>query len=196
MPLVRYRLSDRTRWKRGPVRLRACVPDDRTASRGKFEDAITGGNGAPVSASVLTFAFKGLENIRKSQVAQVGPASWELRVVPMPGFRPADQQHLVDNIHHLVDPVVAVKIVLKDDLPNTAAGKFRWVVNEYRATDPPACIRHTAAHRPPPDLRLTAFAHRAAPEPEPTGPNGSRRCCRKSTRCTPTWRRPNICPAW
>jgi phenylacetate-CoA ligase len=54
----------------------------------------------------------------------------------MPGFGPADQQRLVDNIRHLVDPLVAVKIVLKDDLPNTAAGKFRWVVNEYRPEPP------------------------------------------------------------
>jgi phenylacetate-CoA ligase len=63
---------------------------------------------------------------------QVGPARWEVRVVPMARFGPADQQRLVDNIHHLVDPDVFVKIVLKDNLPNTAAGKFRWVVNEYQ----------------------------------------------------------------
>jgi phenylacetate-CoA ligase len=84
-----------------------------------------------VSPSVLTFAFKGLQHIRKSQVAQVGPARWEVRVVPMAGFGPADQQRLVDNIHQLVDPEGAVDIVLKDDLPATAAGKFRWVVNEH-----------------------------------------------------------------
>jgi phenylacetate-CoA ligase len=81
---------------------------------------------------VLTFAFKGLEHIRKSQVVQVGPARWEVRVVPMARFGVADQQRLVDNVHHLVDPDVFVKIVLKDDLPNTAEGKFRWVVNEYQ----------------------------------------------------------------
>jgi phenylacetate-CoA ligase len=130
MPLVRFRLGDRTRWKPGQCACGRVFPMIEPVT-GKFEDSITGGNGAPVSASVLTFAFKGLEHIRKSQVAQVGPASWEVRVVPMPGFSAADQQYLVDNIHHLVDPLVAVKVVLKDDLPNTAAGKFRWVVNEF-----------------------------------------------------------------
>jgi hypothetical protein len=35
---------------------------------------------------VLAFAFKGLESIRKSHVAQVGQGSWEVRLVPMPGF--------------------------------------------------------------------------------------------------------------
>jgi phenylacetate-CoA ligase len=131
MPLVRYRLSDRTRWKRGDCACGRAFPMIESVS-GKFEDAITGSGGAPVSASVLTFAFKGLEHIRKSQVAQVGAASWEVRVVPLPGFTPAHQQYLVDNIHRLVDPYVVVKVVLKDELPNTAAGKFRWVVNEYQ----------------------------------------------------------------
>jgi phenylacetate-CoA ligase len=31
----------------------------------------------------------------------------------------------------LVDPHVAVKVVLKEGIPTTAAGKFRWVVNEF-----------------------------------------------------------------
>ena len=52
-------------------------------------------------------------------------------MVPLPGFTLADQKLLVDNIHQLVAPYVAVKIVLKDDIPTTAAGKFRWVVNEF-----------------------------------------------------------------
>lgn len=130
MPLVRYRLSDRTRWKRGECACGRAYPMIEAVT-GKFEDRLTGSNGAAVSASVLTFAFKGLANIDKSQVAQVGPASWEVRVVPLPGFSLTDQQLLVDNIHQLVDPHVAVKIVLKDELPTTAAGKFRWVVNEF-----------------------------------------------------------------
>jgi phenylacetate-CoA ligase len=133
MPLVRYRLSDRTRWKPGSCACGRAFPMIESVT-GKFEDCITGSNGASVSASVLTFAFKGLANIRKSQVAQVGPASWEVRVVPLPGFSQADQQKLIDNIHQLVDPHVAVRLVLKDDLPNTAAGKFRWVVNEAPQT--------------------------------------------------------------
>lgn len=134
MPLVRYRLSDRTRWKRGCCACGRQFPMIEFVT-GKFEDCITGGHGEPVSSSVLTFAFKGMSNICKSQVAQVGPASWEVRVVPLPGFTAADRQQLVDNIHQLVDPHVAVRVVLRNDIPNTAAGKFRWVVNEF---NPPA----------------------------------------------------------
>lgn len=138
MPLVRYRLSDRTGWKSGDCACGRAFPMIEAVA-GKFEDTLTGGHGAPVSASVLTFAFKGLANIRKSQVAQVGPGRWEVRIVPAPDFTQRDQHDLVDNIHRLVDPHVAVKVVLKDDLPNSAAGKFRWVVNEcHPSKDPPA----------------------------------------------------------
>ena len=132
MPLLRYRLSDRTRWKPGTCSCGRPFPMIEPVT-GKFEDSITGSGGAVISPSVLTFAFKGVENILKSQVAQTGPARWEVRLVPGPAFTSADQARLLDNIHCMVDPGVSVDIVLKDALPNTAAGKFRWVVNEMHA---------------------------------------------------------------
>jgi phenylacetate-CoA ligase len=97
---------------------------------GKWEDRIFGSNGAFVSPSVLTFAFKGVQNIKKSQVAQVAAERWEIRLVPAPEFGADDQHKLVDNIHKLVDPGVSVDVVLRDEIPCTASGKFRWVVNE------------------------------------------------------------------
>jgi phenylacetate-CoA ligase len=131
MPLVRYRLSDRTRWKRGHCLCGRPFPVIEPVT-GKLEDRITGGDGSEVSPSVLTFAFKGVENVRKSQVAQVGPGLWELRLVPDAHFSQADRDKLLYNIHHLVDATVQVNVVLRDELPNTAAGKFRWVVNEWQ----------------------------------------------------------------
>ena len=131
MPLVRYRLSDRTRWISGGCRCGRRFPMIEPVT-GKLEDSIFGSRGAFVSPSVLTFAFKGVQNIRKSQVAQVAPERWEIRLVPAPAFGADDRHKLVDNIHKLVDPGVNVDVVLKDEIPSTAAGKFRWVVNEYR----------------------------------------------------------------
>jgi len=98
---------------------------------GKVEDSIFGSNGAFVSPSVLTFAFKGVQNIKKSQVAQVAPERWEIRLVPAPAFGADDRHKLVDNIHNLVDPGVNIDVVLRDEIPCTASGKFRWVVNEW-----------------------------------------------------------------
>ena len=130
MPLVRYRLSDRTRWIPGKCRCGRPFPMIDPVT-GKWEDRIFGSDGACVSPSVLTFAFKGVQNVRKSQVAQIGPGRWEIRLVPSPSFGVDDRQKLIDNIHKLVDPGVNVEVALKNEIPCTAAGKFRWVVNEW-----------------------------------------------------------------
>jgi phenylacetate-CoA ligase len=129
MPLVRYRLSDRTRWKPGVCRCGRPFPMIEPVT-GKYEDAIYGSDGAPVSPSVLTFAFKGVGRILKSQVAQVAPGRWEIRLVPDHGFDASDQQRLIDNIHQLVDAGIQINIRLMSDIAHTKAGKFRWVVNE------------------------------------------------------------------
>ena len=130
MPLVRYRLSDRTRWISGKCRCGRPFPMIEPVI-GKLEHSIFGSNGAIVSPSVLTFAFKGLRNIRNSQVAQVGPEHWEIRLVPTPAFGVDDKQKLIDNVRELVDPGVNVKVVLRDEISCTASGHFRWVVNEW-----------------------------------------------------------------
>lgn len=128
-PLVRYRLSDRTKWKPGRCACGRPFPMIEEVT-GKYEDFITGSNGMAVSPSVLTFAFKYARNIKRSQVAQVGQGKWEVRLVPDTGWSEADRELLMHNLRTMVDAEVDVDLVYKDDLPNTAAGKFRWVVNE------------------------------------------------------------------
>ena len=128
MPLVRYRLSDGPDFA-GPVRVRTHIPIDR-AGDGQYEDAVFNKHGNPVSPSVLTFAFKGVKNIAKSQVAQVADGVWQIRIVPMPGYTKSDEEKLVKNIHRLVDADVDLEAVVRNNIPNTSTGKFRWVVNE------------------------------------------------------------------
>jgi phenylacetate-CoA ligase len=131
MPLVRYRLSDRTAWKEGRCACGRNFPMIEPVT-GKLEDRVTGGDGSEISPSVMTFAFKYAKNLRKSQVAQVGPAHWELRIVPDTNYSQADEELLIRNIRTMVDPTVRLTIVLRDELPDTAAGKFRWIVNEWQ----------------------------------------------------------------
>ena len=99
---------------------------------GKYEDAIFGSDGQPVSPSVLTFAFKGVEHILKSQVAQVAQDRWQIRIVPAPAFSKVQELALIENIRQLVDKDIMVEIVLTSDIPNTSSVKFRWVVNEHK----------------------------------------------------------------
>lgn len=131
MPLIRYRLSDRTRWKRGECACGRPYPMIEPIA-GKFEDRVFGSDGSPVSPSIVTFAFKGVRNIASSQVAQVAAGRWEVRVVPMRDYSTADGEQIVRNIHELVDRNLNINVKVINEIPRTEAGKYRWVVNEWK----------------------------------------------------------------
>lgn len=97
---------------------------------GKYEDAVFGSRGQPISPSVVTFAFKGLAHIKQSQVAQVGDGRWVIRVVPLPGFDSDERERLIRNIRHLVDVDLHVEIIEVTEIPRTASAKYQWIVNE------------------------------------------------------------------
>lgn len=131
MPLLRYRMNDKTRWRRGRCPCGRAYPMIE-AVQGKYEQTIRTSQGAPVSASLVTFVFKEMRHIEKSQVAQVGPDRWQVRIVPAGEFGEADRQRLHRRFRTLVDPHLKIEIVLLPEIPRTAAGKYEWVVNEYR----------------------------------------------------------------
>lgn len=130
MPLIRYRLSDRTKWKMGSCQCGRTYPMIESVT-GKSEDVIYGGDGVPVSPSVITFAFKELRHIKQSQVAQTGPGRWQIRVVPTEKFSDSERSKLVDNIRRLVDARLEVEVKTVDEIGRTQAGKYKWVVNEW-----------------------------------------------------------------
>jgi phenylacetate-CoA ligase len=129
MPLVRYQLSDVTRWKKGACPCGKPFPMIERVT-GKYEDRVFGHDGFPVSPSVITFAFKGVSHIKLAQVAQTKADLWEVRIVPFPEFGQEEEKKLVRNIREKVEPAIGLKIVILDDLPRLKSGKFRWVVNE------------------------------------------------------------------
>ena len=132
MPLIRYRLSDRAAWKFGSCSCGRPYPT-MEAVTGKFEDLIFGAEGEPVSPSLVTFAFKGVSNIESSQVAQLSQGVWEVRIVPAADYSDTDGKQIVQNIHAMVDANITVRTKLVGEIPRTAAGKYRWVVNESYA---------------------------------------------------------------
>ena len=131
MPLIRYKLSDRTRWKPGTCQCGRPYPMIEPI-HGKFEDVLYGSAGNAISPSIITFAFKGVANIESSQVAQMGSGSWEVRIVPGVDYSDDDGAQIIRNIHESVDGGLSVKLLLKDKIERTKAGKYRWVVNEWQ----------------------------------------------------------------
>lgn len=143
MPLLRYRLQDRAKWKRGRCSCGRVYPMIERVV-GKYEDLIYASTGSPVSASLVTFVFKEMQHIQKSQVAQVAPSRWEVRVVPTEGFSDLDRQQLIKRFLTLVDPGLTIDVVLRKDIPRTEAGKYQWVVNEYQSNRREQTIRSDA----------------------------------------------------
>ncbi len=131
MPLLRYRITDRARWVVGDCPCGRRYPRIELSS-GKVEDQLFDLDGAPVSASIITFAFKGLANIRKSQVAQVGPGRWVVRLVPEAGFGEADRAALLANFGKYISHRLQVSVQLVDDIARQPSGKYKWVAQEWK----------------------------------------------------------------
>lgn len=131
MPLLRYRIADRARWIVGDCPCGRTYPRIELSS-GKVEDQLFDSYGTAISASIITFAFKGLGNIRRSQVAQIGPGRWEIRVVPDAGYSLADGEALLANISAYVSDKLTVTVRVVDDIPLMSSGKFKWVSQEWQ----------------------------------------------------------------
>lgn len=136
MPLVRYKLSDRTRWKTGTCQCGHPFPMIEPI-QGKYEDVLFGSTGSAVSPSIITFAFKGVANIESSQVSQTGPGIWEVRIVPGCGYANEDGERVLRNIHTSVDSGLNLSLVLQKSIERTNAGKYKWVINEWQGKPPP-----------------------------------------------------------
>jgi len=135
MPLVRYRMSDRTRWRRRDCACGRAYPMIEPVT-GKYEDTLFGSQGQRISPSVVTFAFKSLRGIKYSQVAQTSERVWEIRVVPESSFSEAERNRLIENVRHLVDPGIQVVVREVAEIARTSAHKYRWIVNESKLNEP------------------------------------------------------------
>lgn len=132
MPLLRYRLSDRARWVPGRCPCGRAYPRIELSS-GKTEDQLFDGKGKPISASIITFAFKSAANIERTQVAQVGPRTWEVRIVPGPGYKDAIGEQVISSLRQFVSADVDYLLRLVKQIPPLASGKFKWVTQEWKA---------------------------------------------------------------
>ena len=131
MPLLRYQLNDSARWAQCACPCGRSYPVVEGLS-GKVEEQVFDLDGVPVSPSVITFAFKGIHNIQKSQVVQTEQDRWLLRIVPGPHYSAADRQALLGNFKTLVSPRLNVDIETVSAISNMASGKYKWVSQQWR----------------------------------------------------------------
>jgi phenylacetate-CoA ligase len=147
-PLIRYRMNDTARWGREPC---PCGRTYRVIERitGRLADQLYDLDGRAVNCTVIGFAFDGMSNIERAQVAQVAADRWVIRIVAGANYQDADGQRVLGKLAAQVSARVNAQIALVPHIPLLPNGKYKWVVQEYAASSFPPALTASAAHFEP-----------------------------------------------
>lgn len=137
MPLIRYRMSDTARWSGEPCPCGRSYPViDRIG--GRLADQLYDLDGRAVNCTVIGFAFDGMRNILKAQVAQTAADRWVIRIVPGAQYTAADGQRVLAKLATHVSSRVVAHVELVGYIPSLPNGKYKWVSQEYSRGAPSA----------------------------------------------------------
>ncbi len=130
MPLLRFRTGDLCAYQTKPCScgrgLRLMTPVDT-----KKEDVILTPDGRYISPSVLTHPLKPLHGIEKTQIVQEDRCHFVVKLVQGDGrVSKHDLGELVNALQSLLGKEAKIEVDFVDDIPRTAAGKFRFVISK------------------------------------------------------------------
>ncbi|NLE39788.1 MAG: phenylacetate--CoA ligase family protein, partial [Pirellulaceae bacterium] len=135
LPLIRYRTEDRAR------RLGHCCDCGRNFDRfdqveGRWkQEYIVGKNGSRISIAAMNMHGAMFDNVVRYQYHQKEQGILELRAMTRPDFGPDDVELLTRAYRRKVGEELDVRIVKVDDIPLTARGKLRRLIQELPACD-------------------------------------------------------------
>ncbi len=127
--LLRYRTGDMTRLLEGECSCGRISPRVEAIDT-KVEDLLVMPDGSLLSASNLTYPFKGMSHIRQSQIYQRVPEELVIRIVPDLGFNDEDVQNLRREILEVLPAGVSVNVVCVPSIPVGSSGKFSFAVSD------------------------------------------------------------------
>jgi phenylacetate-CoA ligase len=130
MPLVRYELGDTITplvgERCGCGRTLPVIDPVLT----KLEDAVETPSGRSISPSSLTWAFKDLPRLRRSQIVQRTATSLDVWLETDPEDFPRIRSTLEHRLDEMLFHELRIEFHRKDDLELTRAGKSRFVISE------------------------------------------------------------------
>jgi len=132
MPLIRYRLGDAISFAHGELCSCGRTLPVMSPVVTKAEDAIVTPTGRLVSPSILTWAFKDVPGLLRSQVIQRSGARVEVLVVVTPDFSRDIEGLLAERLRSMVFGEMTITVTRVLDIPMKSGGKTRFVVNEHK----------------------------------------------------------------
>jgi phenylacetate-CoA ligase len=130
-PLLRYRTGDMSSLAGQPCPCGRRSPRISAVDT-KREDMLVLPDGSLLSASNLTFPFKEVGNIRKSQIYQPAESEIVVRLVPDRCYTEDDGKRLLEGLEALVGKGVAIRIEMADEIPPGPSGKFSFCISDVR----------------------------------------------------------------
>ncbi len=145
MPLIRYQIGDR-----GVLATDSECPCGRGLPvlerlEGRLDDLIVTPEGRRIGR--LDPVFKADLPIREAQIVQESLERVVLRVVPAPGYRPADAGDLAARLRQRLGPSMAITVEEVESLPRGASGKLRAVIS--RLAEEPLADSEACGLKPP-----------------------------------------------
>jgi phenylacetate-CoA ligase len=126
-PLLRYRLGDLA--ARRPYRCRCGRGLGLLGQvEGRTRQIIRTPDGRVVNAAGIGPAFRTTHGVRRWQVRQTAPAAVRVLIVPNSSWTDATRLHVQGMLKGLVGDGMTIELVVVDDLPMTAAGKFEAII--------------------------------------------------------------------
>lgn len=139
MPLLRYNIGDLASWSTGKCSCGRQMPLLRDVV-GRIDDLFYTRERGVVPR--IDSAFKGLPtSIIGAQVAQVGPDTFEVRIIPDPDlYRGEHGDLLAANLREYLGHSVYIHVKLVQNIPRTAGGKLQAMVNEWKYGEEPKAL--------------------------------------------------------
>ncbi|KON26551.1 hypothetical protein AC481_06970 [miscellaneous Crenarchaeota group archaeon SMTZ-80] len=135
MPLIRYDTGDVSNIlpQKCPCRREFPLIDPVTT---KAEDQILTPEGKYISGSLLTFPFKPMTNIKKSQIIQEDINTVRVKIVKNGKYCEENSRQLIERMKKCLGKSIEIKLEFVNDICRTENGKYRWVIsNVYRKMD-------------------------------------------------------------
>jgi phenylacetate-CoA ligase len=128
MPFIRYATGDLAVPGEGPCQCGRTFPIVERIE-GRQDDCVITPEGRRVGR--LDPIFKSVEGIHEARIVQDAADHLRIELVPRPVVTPAEEATLRDELQRRVGTAMRLTFVRVEQIPRTARGKLRTVVNEF-----------------------------------------------------------------